>query len=360
MGISSFHWVFSLLIILAALFLSRVVLKTIIMIMMKGAGKTETKWDDEIVEAIRPPLNFMIVAYGFFLAIKTLPIPTEPYDINILLNMAGRLLILIVGAWTLWRLVAVFNSVLHEKANDPEHWLDVDFVPVFSGVLKALVIFTAMIVLAQNMGYSVSGLVASLGIGGAALALASKDTLSNLFGSFMILMDKPFMVGDWIKGPSFEGIVENIGFRSTRIRTFGKTIENIPNNLIANEIVENLDRRKDHGLNVRRVTMTIGVSYSTSADKMTEAVDEIRKILHEDESVDQRMNIVVQFTEFGASSLDILVYFFVNKTNWEYYLGVKQRVNLKIMRKLEQLGITIAFPSQSVYIESMPEPKTDS
>jgi len=241
------------------------------------------------------------------------------------------------------------------KAVDPEHWMDISIAPVITLALKILIIIFSFIVIVQNLGYSVSGLVASLGIGGVAVAFALKETLGNFFGSLMIIVDKPFKVGDWIKGTDFEGTVEAIGLRSTQIRTFGMTIENIPNNLLANVRVENMDRRKDEGLDVRRIMMTIGVTYKTTAKQMEQAVDAIREILKNDPGVDQKMITLVSFTDFGASSLDIFLYFFSNSAKWAYYLNVRQQVNLQIMKKLEELGLSFAFPSRSVYIEKLPD-----
>jgi MscS family membrane protein len=236
--------------------------------------------------------------------------------------------------------------------------VEASIVPLAVNALRLLVYLIFGLLIAQNLGYSIAGIVASLGLGGAALALASQDTLANLFGSFMILVDKPFAVGDWIKGSGFEGVVEQIGFRSTRIRTFGKTIENIPNNMLANVKVENMDRRKDPGLNVRRIKMTLGVTYATSADQMEQALENIREILRDDPGVAQGQTILVRFTDFGDSALDIFLYYFADSADWDYYLGVRERVNLKIMRMLEGMGLEIAFPSRSVYIESMPESLT--
>jgi MscS family membrane protein len=209
-------------------------------------------------------------------------------------------------------------------------------------------------VIAQNLGYSVAGLIASLGLGGAAIALASQDTIANLFGSVMILADKPFKVGDWVKGDGFEGIVEEIGFRSTRIRTFAQTVENVPNKLLASVRVENVDRRRDPGLNVRRVEMNVGVTYRTTAEQMERTLEAIRSILKEDPGVDQRMFQLVSFTDFGDSALTIYLYYFSDKADWAYHLGVRERVNLKIMRALEELGVQVAFPTRSIYIESVP------
>ena len=267
------------------------------------------------------------------------------------------MLVLLISSWGVWRLLSVFDEILKTKAKDPEHWLDIGIVPLIGMSLRILVMITAGIVIAQNLGYSVSGLVASLGLGGAALALASKDTIANLFGSLMIVIDKPFKVGDWIKGSGFEGVVEEIGFRSTRIRTFGKTIENIPNNLLANIKVENMDRRKDEGLNVRRIKMNVGVDYGVNADKMELILAGLKEILKNDEGVDQRMTQLVRFTDFGESTLDIFLYYFADSADWDYYLSVRERVNMKIMRLLESHGASLAFPSQSIYLESVPGEK---
>jgi len=354
MGISLYQAGLSFLILFFTLTLRRTIVKGLVHFLEGYTKRTQSKWDNELVKAVRPPLDILILAYGVWFAIRVLPQPVEPVNVKAIVNTSGQILVLILLAWLVMRLVNVLDNLVKEKAADPDHWLDISLAPLITASVRILVIIISVIVIAQNLGYSVSGLVASLGLGGAALALASKDTLSNLFGSFMIIVDKPFKVGDWIKGPNFEGVIEEIGFRSTRIRTFGKTMESIPNNIIANVIVENMDRRKDDGLNVRRIKMTIGVTYSTSADKMEKAVEDIREILRTDEGVDHRMTTLVYFTDFGASSLDIFIYFFSNSADWDYYLNVRQTINLKIMRKLEESGLEIAFPSRSVYIETMP------
>lgn len=353
-GISAYQLALSFVILFVTLILRRALVKNFLRLVESYTKRSERGWDDEIVKAVSPPLDVLILAYGVWLAVRVLPQPTEPLDVKKFVDVTGHLLILILGAWLLLRLVRVADKIIMAKATDPEHWLDVSIAPLLTASLRILVIIISVIVIAQNMGYSVSGLVASLGLGGAALALASKDTLSNFFGSLMIIIDKPFTVGDWIKGPDFEGVVEEIGFRSTRIRTFAKTVENIPNNVIANVKVENMDRRRDEGLNVRRINMTIGVTYATKAGQMEKAVAAIEELLKTDPGVDQRMTTLVYFTDFGASSLDIFVYYFSNNADWDYYLEVRQRVNLKIMRKLEEMGLSVAFPSRSVYIEKTP------
>lgn len=354
-GIRFSQFAISFLIILGTLILRNVIVKGVLRFIEKKSETTKTKWDDAVIKAIRPPLESIIIIYGVWLAIRTLPQPTEPFNIKFLVEISGQMFVLIIIAWGIWRLLSVIDEILKQKAADPAHWLDIGIVPLIGMSLRIMVIITAGIVIAQNLGYSVSGLIASLGIGGAALALASKDTIANLFGSLMIVIDKPFTVGDWIKGDGFEGVVEEIGFRSTRIRTFGKTIENIPNNLLASIKVENMDRRKDDGLDVRRIKMNVGVSYAADADKMEKILTGIKEILKTDEGVDQRMTQLVRFTDFGESSLDIFLYYFSDSADWDYYLSVRERINLKIMRLLGSMGVSIAFPSRSIYLESAPE-----
>ena len=200
------------------------------------------------------------------------------------------------------------------------------------------------VMIIQNLGYSVSSLLAGLGLGGLAFALAAKDSLANMFGSVTIFTDRPFQIGDWVKTPAVEGVVEDVGFRSTRIRTFEKTLVTIPNSKIANDTIENMDARP-----IRRIMMTVGVTYATSADQMEQAVEAIREILKTHPHVDQGYWLVY-FTGFGASSLDIFIYCFADTKVWADYLDVRQSVNLLVMRKLNELGLEIAFPSQTVYL----------
>jgi MscS family membrane protein len=206
----------------------------------------------------------------------------------------------------------------------------------------------------QNLGYSISGLLASLGIGGLAVALAAKDTLSNIFGSLMILLDRPFHVGDWVKAGDLEGIVEEVGFRSTKIRTFAKTQITVPNNVIANLAVDNMSRRPR-----RRIKLTIGITYESSPDQIRRAVTGIREMLGNHPAIDQEF-FLVNFTDFGASSLDILVYCFTKTNVWEEYLEARQDVCLKIMEILDGLGLEIAFPSRSLYIRSAAEERAET
>jgi MscS family membrane protein len=199
------------------------------------------------------------------------------------------------------------------------------------------------------MGYSVGSLLAGLGIGGFAVAMASKDTVANLFGSLVIFLDKPFQIGDWIEMESTEGTVEEVGLRTTRIRTFANSLVTVPNLLFTSHTVNNWSRMKK-----RRIKMTIGITYSTSAKKVDELVNRIRQLIENDEHIRNDFYLV-NFDSFGPSSLGIFVYCFTATTNWADFLQAKQEFMLNIMDCVKELGLEFAFPTQSIHVESLPD-----
>jgi len=234
-----------------------------------------------------------------------------------------------LGSWFVWRLIDGFSAYFSARAAHTQTALDDQLVPFISKTLKIFLIFTLVLVLAQNMGYSISGLIASLGIGGLAIAMAAKDTIANIFGSIMILVDRPFTVGDWIKTNEFEGVVEEVGFRS---------LVNVPNSQLANMVIDNID-----AMPKRRVKMRIGITYDTTPEKMQLAIAAIEKILKNHVGVDQVFSLV-KFDAFEDSSLSIFLYYFTKSTHWDEYLQVRQEINLEIMQALEKLKLEFAFP----------------
>jgi MscS family membrane protein len=234
--------------------------------------------------------------------------------------------------------------LLAELSSKTESKLDDQIVPLVRKAVKTFLAVLGFILIAQNLGYSVSGLLAGLGIGGLALAMAAKDTLANLFGSLMILVDRPFHVGDWITFNGGDGVVEEIGLRSTRVRTFAKTVVSIPNAALANATVEN------HSLMPkRRIKFTLGVTYDATVAQVESLVANIEAYLHGNPDIDQEF-MLVKFTEFNTSSLDLFVYCFTVTTDWTKHLAVRQEVNLKIMHMVEEMGMEIAFPTQTVHL----------
>jgi len=308
------------------------------------AKRSATQLDHVLIQAAEKPAGWLLYIIGVLATVHVLNPPEAVFPLVSLLDTIGRILSLAIGTWFLWRMIDGLSVYFSAKAAKTESALDDQLVPFITKTLKIFIVITAVLVIAQNMGYSISGLIASLGIGGIAVAMAARDTIANVFGSVMILIDRPFTIGDWIKAGDCEGVVEEIGFRSTRIRTFEQTLVNVPNSLLANMIIDNIDARSK-----RRIMMRIGLTYSTTTEQMQQAIEGIEAILVAHPGVDQQFKLV-KFDEFADSSLSIFLYYFSASKNWSDYLQVRQEVNMQIMQLLESLQLDFAFPSRSIYM----------
>ncbi len=339
------RWAVAAAVLFIAVVAHRYVIRLLHHLTQSLAKRTQTTLDDTLLEAAEKPLGWFILLLGIWASVMVINPPSDVLPIMTIVERLGRIISIVLIGWFIWRLVDGISVYAMSQAEKTESPLDDQLVPFITKTLKLFLVVTGVLVVAQNMGYSISGLVASLGIGGIAIAMAAKDTIANLFGSVMLLIDRPFTVGDWIKTSEFEGVVEEIGFRSTRIRTFAKTLVNVPNSILANMVIDNIDARSK-----RRIKMRIGITYATSTEKMQQAIAGIEKILREHEGVDQDYSLV-KFDEFEESALSIFLYYFSRSKVWDEYLQVRQEVNLQIMALLESLGLEFAFPSRSLYIE---------
>lgn len=306
------------------------------------ARKTSWEFDDKMVPAMRGPISWLVFVIGIFLALTMLSFSPE-LDKAILLSFKAATMTVVF--WGILRAVDVFAETMTGLAKSRDLGV-YGFIPLIQKAARTFLIIVAVILVVQNLGYSVSSLLAGLGIGGLAVALAAQETLGNLFGSVSLVADRPFKVGDWIQvGSKIDGDVEEIGMRSTKVRTWSKSLMTIPNKMLANEIIENWSKMPK-----RRVKQYIGVTYSTPADTMADLVDDIKALLREDEDVQQDF-ILVNFTDFGESSLQILVYYFTSTTAWLKHMDIRQRINIKIMKAVEARGASMAFPTRSLQFE---------
>ena len=221
-------------------------------------------------------------------------------------------------------------------------------LPFLNTLVKVLILALGAIFILQELSFDVAALIASLGVVGLGISLASQDTVSNMFGFAAIVSDNPFKVGDYIKTPAVTGVVESVGVRSTRVRQLDQALVTVPNNLLTNAVVLNWAR-----LEKRRLDVTLNFTYSTSADQMRAVVAGIRELLENTEGIDPE-TVIVHFIDFSASSLDVRVICQVLLTDWREFTALKEALFLDIMGIVEGLGIDFAFPSQSVYVESMP------
>jgi len=308
------------------------------------AAHSKTRIDDVLLDAADRPVRWLLLLLGVWFAVRALQLPDAAFPLLPYFDTAVRALFVALGWWFLWRLADGLFAAWLDRARTTPETIDDQLVIIGRKTVKLFLIITGVIVIVQNLGFSVSGLIASLGLGGLAVAMAAKDTIANFFGTVMILIDRPFAIGDWIKTSSFEGVVEEIGFRSTRIRTFEKTLVVVPNAQLANMVIDNIDARPR-----RRVKMRIGLTYDTTPEKMQQAIEGIERILREHPGVDSEF-FLVKFDEFEDSSLSIFLYYFTISTRWAEHLQVRQEVNLAIMRLLEELGLQFAFPTRTVHL----------
>ena len=349
LGITLGHFAAAFAILIGALLLKRVCAHLFTRLVYPLAARTKSRYDDLLLGALQKPAEFLIVIAGLFVAVQVLQLPSEPVNLQRFAHAMLKVLVTFDVAWALFNLVNLLEVYLEKWVTRTESTLDDHLLPFIRKSLRAFIIFIAVLMTIQNLGYSISGLLASLGIGGLAVALAAKDTLANVFGSLMIILDRPFHIGDWVKAGDLEGTVEEVGFRSTKIRTFAKTLISVPNSTITNMAIDNFSRMPK-----RRIKLTVGVTYETTPAQMNEAVERIRGLLRSHPAIDQEF-FLVNFTDFGPSSLDILVYCFTTTTVWGDYLTARQELCLQIMETLEELGLEIAFPTRTVWLRGQQE-----
>ena len=247
-----------------------------------------------------------------------------------------------------YNLLNYLSKYLYEIASKTDNSLDNQLVEVFIKAAKLFITFIGILLTMQNLGINVTSLVAGLGIGGLAFALAAKDTIANLFGFTTILIDRPFKVGEFIRIGDLEGVVENLGLRSTRIRTFYKSLVSIPNLVVANEKIDNMGQRI-----YRRTRTTLGLTYDTSPEKLEAFCEKVKAIIQAHPQTAEEQ-IYVYFCGYGASSLNILVYFYHQVTDWQEELNARHEILLSILKIAKELNVQFAFPTQSLHIESLP------
>ncbi|KAF5415499.1 MAG: Small-conductance mechanosensitive channel MscMJ [Candidatus Methanogaster sp.] len=315
------------------------------------AEKTETKIDDMLVAAFKSPLGYFIVVCGIYISIASLHLPEQIgiFDIVWAHHFFFTLAFTFVALLLMLNLIDIVAYCMHQVTLKTETKLDEQLVPLVIKSLKVVVVMLTVLFLIQNLGGNVTSLLAGLGIGGLALALAAQDTVSNIFGSVTVFSDRSFHIGDWIRVNGVEGTVEDVGLRSTRIRRFDQALVTVPNSRFIKSEIVNFTRMKK-----RRIKFNLGVSYKTSRKQMEEVVEGINRIIKEDSGFDHNFHMV-HFTEFGAYSLDIFIYCFTKTTVWNEFLVVRERFNLQIMQLLEELGVEIAYPSQTIFVEETEE-----
>ena len=304
---------------------------------------TKNKWDDAFLHAARRPVVAFVWLQGVYWAAEVAHhfSDAEVFKANGTVLQIGFVWVLV---WFLFGLVKEIEKVLTSpiKMRKP---MDYTTVNAISKLLRAVIIITAVLTALQTLGFSISGVLAFGGVGGIAVGFAAKDLLANFFGGFIIHLDRPFKVGDWIRSPdrNIEGTVEHIGWRLTTIRTFDKRPLYVPNAAFTTIAVENPSRMTN-----RRISETIGIRYA-DVHSMQKIVEEIREMLKNHEEIDSNQTLIVNFLAFNASSLDIMLYTFTKTTEWVRFHEIKEDVLLKVSDIIESHGAEIAFPTRTLH-----------
>ena len=287
----------------------------------------------------------LAVAITLLLGFPALDFPQVADDIvEQLASLLGAVALVMLG----FRGVDIFTDVLGRRAELTDSRFDDQLVPLVNTGLKIVTLLIGMLFILGNLGVNVTSLVAGLGLGGLAVALAAQDTFRNLLGGVTIFADRPFQVGDWVVVGSIEGTVEHVGFRSSRVRTFYNSVVTVPNARIVDTHVDNMGLRQ-----WRRYRTTLGLAYHTTPEQVQAFVEGVRAVIRANPGM-RKDYYIVEFTEFGASSLEVLLYCFIDAPDWNAELRTRHVLNLDIMRLAEELGVEFAFPTQTLHVASMP------
>ena len=341
-GIPLANFMAAILAFLFFLLLRKLFSSWIIASLLRITSRTQTNLDDMIVRELRDPLRFFFVVLGIRIFFQLIFL--ETHWIKLFLDAATIYTVF----WVLYAITPALKESLYRFSHTNDH-LSYELSNFLIRIIRIFIVLIGVMAILYNFGINVTAFFASLGIGGLALALAAKDTAANLFGSIALLVDHSGKVGEWIKVGDIEGTVEDIGMRTTKIRTFEKSLIAIPNAIVANSPIENYSRR-----GTRRIKIFIGLTYDTPRKTITAILADLRTLLDTHPDIAQNETKLVNFRDFNPSDLGIMIYTFAARSEWKTYLEIREDINLRIMEIIEKHGADFAFPSQSLYVESLP------
>lgn len=333
------------LIVLGTL-LSTYIVTKILKLLADRLEKTKNRWDDILAKAAKVPAILIILSIGATAFIYN----GSYFDKNTAKHVAGftkEFIVTIAVSWFLISYVSFYENRLINSQRSQGVKIDYGTIDGIAKLIKFLIFLSTLIVILDIAGVNIKGILAAAGIGGVAIGFASKDLLANFFGTSIIYLDKPFTIGDWIKSPDkdVEGIVEEIGWRMTKIRRFDKRPIYVPNALFTTMAIENPSR-----MTHRRIKAVIGVRYQ-DVKSLPKIVDEIRKMLIDHPEIDTNQTLIVNFEEFADWSINFLIYTFTYTTHWVKFYEVRQDVMMKISDIITKHKASIAFPTNTIQIE---------
>ncbi len=311
--------------------------------MIRKRSVARTPWDREVAAALVAPLMVLIWVVGLEFAMEFSRL-VEATAVAAWASRCRDVGVVVTLAWFLSRLITRIQGVIGEGQISVR--ADSAVLDGVGKLLRLAVLISAGLVIMQTLGFSIAGVLTFGGIGGIAVGFAAKDLLANFFGGLMIYLDRPFRVGDWVRSPEreIEGIVEDIGWRVTRIRNFDSRPLYVPNSSFSTISIENVSRMTN-----RRIYETVGVRYEDSA-VVDVIVGQIDGYLREHDEIDQQQTLMVSFTTCGPSSLDLFIYCYTRTQSGPVYYRIKQEILLSILQIIERNGAECAFPTTTVHV----------
>ncbi len=338
-GNTIFAWLQALAIIVGALIVGKTVYWIFQNVARRLTQKTDTKLDDIILDMIEEPIVVILTVFGFGIAFNTLSFESEGVAAFIANAMTAAITLSV--AWLFVRLIdSLIGEYLVPLADRTESDLDDQLLPIVRKAAKIGIWIVGIIVALNNAGYDVAALLAGLGVGGLALAIAAQDTVANIFGGATIFADRPFVIGDRVKVGGYDGVMREIGIRSSRLETRDGAIVTMPNSKFTSSAVENVSQ----GIG-RRIVNTLGLTYDTTPEKMEKAIEILREIADNNEGVDE--DVKISFSSWGDFAMGIRFAFFVKPD--AHFRNTENAVNLEILRRFTAEGLEFAYPTQTLY-----------
>jgi MscS family membrane protein len=353
LGNSLWHFCLTFGIILFGIIFKRLISRLLNRILFRLFKKYSSDISiEKFLEYLHKPMGFFFVLIIFYLGFSQLQYPVEwhlvpdsEFGLKLLIEKLYMVFFIWSIIWICVRIVDVFGFIMMRRAEKTATKSDNQIIPFMIEILKIVVISIGVfLVLGTVFNMNVGSLIAGLGIGGLAVALAAKETLENLMGSFTIFLDKPFVLGDLVSVGEVTGVIEKIGFRSTRIRTLEQSLVTVPNKKMVDAELDNLTQRTLH-----RVKFNLSLRYDTSSEQIKSVMSDISKLLKSHTLCNQ--NSVVRLSEFGTNAIEILVLYLVNTPDWEKYLEVREEINFKILDIVRMNKTSFAYSTATVHIE---------
>lgn len=349
-GVEADRIIIAIVVFMAFVVLRGLVSGFLLTMLERLVGRSSNRFDDELVVALSGPIRFVFLVIGLFLASRVAPLPEE---IDAAMAKVVRSLIAFTIFWTFYRCVGPLSFVLDRAVTSVGGEGMASTLKNFAvRLIRVIITVLGAAAILQEWDFNIGAVLGGLGLIGMAVAFGAQNLISNLFGGVAIFVDKIFVEGEWIKTNDVEGTVETVGFRTTKIRRFDKALVTVPNSDLADNAVTNFSRMTN-----RRIYWMVGLEYRTTNDQLKQVVDGLNDYIRGNDDFETdpaKVSTLIHADSFNSSSIDIMLYCFTTTTKWAEWMQVKEELLYHLKTLVEDAGTGFAFPSSSIYVETMP------